>query len=93
MSRQSGVVCSKCQEVIVGNALNIKNKYYHNECYKCSNCDVSLLVVPFAEKKGCGLPLSTTMAAFRANGRRAVFRFVAIVPSACSRSHARRVRA
>ncbi len=52
MSRQSGVVCSKCQEVIVGNALNIKNKYYHNECYKCSNCDVSLLVVPFAEKKG-----------------------------------------
>ena len=48
----SAVYCAACQEPISGNALNSKGKFYHNTCYKCTECGKSLVGVPFAEKKG-----------------------------------------
>lgn len=52
VTRGAQVSCSACGEPVVGNALTSKGKYYHYACYRCTECSISLVGVPFAEKKG-----------------------------------------
>lgn len=52
LSRGSSVMCTACGEPVVGSALNSKGKFFHSQCYKCTECSKSLIGIPFAEKKG-----------------------------------------